>query len=147
MKLVIKEFNELTNTELYEIIRARLEIFFIEQKMYCRDLDGIDYRALHCFLEEGGQIVAYLRAYVLEDRPDVVKIGRVLSMKHGVGIGRKLMQAALPQIIDRLHCKTIFVSAQKQAVGFYQKIGFSVISDEFLEEGVLHVNMELNTNE
>jgi ElaA protein len=28
-------------------------------------------------------------------------------------------------------------------VGFYEKFGFKVVSDEFTEEGVLHVKMEL----
>ena len=39
--------------------------------------------------------------------------------------------------------KKITMDAQKHAVGFYEKFGFKVTSDEFLEEQVVHVVMEL----
>lgn len=32
---------------------------------------------------------------------------------------------------------------QKHAIGFYEKFGFRIVSDEFLEEGIIHVTMEL----
>ena len=40
-------------------------------------------------------------------------------------------------------CKKIAVHAQKQAVGFYEKMGFLTVSDEFLEEGIPHLTMEM----
>ena len=36
----------------------------------------------------------------------------------------------------------INLHAQKRAMGFYEKLGFITVSDEFLEEGVVHVSME-----
>ena len=33
------------------------------------------------------------------------------------------------------------MDAQKHAVPFYEKFGFLVISDEYLEEGIPHVDM------
>ena len=63
MKLQVKFFEELTTRELYEIVRSRTEIFLLEQHIICQDFDGVDYDALHCFLEENGKILAYLRAY------------------------------------------------------------------------------------
>ncbi len=42
-----------------------------------------------------------------------------------------------------MHPKKIVMDAQKYAIGFYEKFGFIVTSDEFLEEGVVHVKMEL----
>ena len=35
----------------------------------------------------------------------------------------------------------IYVNAQSQAVGFYEKMGFVVTSEEFLEEGIPHKAM------
>ena len=35
------------------------------------------------------------------------------------------------------------MDAQKHATGFYEKFGFQITSDDFLEEGVVHVVMEL----
>ena len=140
MELKIKLFDELTTRELYEIARARTEIFLMEQHIVCQDLDGIDYDALHCFLEEDGKLLAYLRAFCSKD---AVQIGRVLSLTHGVGHGTYLMERSLPEIKKRLRGERILLHAQTHAQGFYEKFGFAVTSPEFLEEGVPHVTMEL----
>lgn len=144
LKLKIKFFDELTTRELYEIARARTEIFLMEQRIVCRDLDGEDYRALHCFLEdENGTVMAYLRAMRSKEDAETVQIGRVLSLIHGVGLGKRLMQLSLPEILKHLPCKRLMLHAQTHAKDFYEKWGFAVTSDEFLEEGVPHVTMEM----
>ena len=43
MEFCAKFFDELTTKELYEIVRARTEVFLMEQKIICRDFDGEDY--------------------------------------------------------------------------------------------------------
>ena len=139
MELKVKPFDELTTRELYEIARARTQIFLMEQKIICQDLDGVDYDSLHCFLEKNGKLLAYLRAYKTANG---VKIGRVLSITHGVGHGTYLMEKALPEIKKRWHPARILLHAQAHAQGFYEKFGFAVTSPEFLEEGVPHVVME-----
>ncbi len=49
MHLVVKNFDELTTTELYEILKARVAIFVVEQNCVYQDLDDIDYDSLHVF--------------------------------------------------------------------------------------------------
>ena len=144
MNLIIKEFNELTTKELYEILKSRAEIFILEQNINYQDLDDIDYKSLHFFFEEDNHIIAYLRAFYKEDNKDIVKIGRVLTLKHNQGLGRKLLTESLPQIIKIMKPKKLTMDAQKYAIGFYQKFGFQVVSDEFIEEEILHVIMELD---
>ena len=39
--------------------------------------------------------------------------------------------------------KFIYIEAQCYAVGYYEKVGFEVCSDEFLEDGIPHVQMKL----
>lgn len=134
-------FDELTTRQLYEIARARTEIFLLEQRIVCQDLDGVDYDALHCFLEEDGKVLAYLRAYRDEDGD--VRIGRVLSVTHGIGHGSLLMKQAIPAIQRAFACERILIHAQKHAQGFYGEFGFRVTSPDFLEEGIPHVGMTL----
>lgn len=141
MELRIKFFDELTTRELYEIVRARTEIFLLEQKIICQDFDGIDYDSLHCFLWENGKVSAYLRAYLTED--GCIKIGRVLSITHGIGLGTKLMKESLPEIKSKLNCRTVVVHAQKHAQLFYESLGFTVTSPDYMEEGIPHVTMTL----
>lgn len=141
MKFIAKYFNELTSKELYEILKSRSEIFVIEQHITYQDMDNIDYNSLHCFIMENDRVIAYLRAFY-QDNEEIVKVGRVLTIEHGNGIGRKLMEKSLKAIKDKMNCKRIVMNAQKHAKGFYEKFGFIQTSDDFLEEGVVHVKME-----
>ncbi len=143
MNFVAKNFGELSLTELYEILRARSQIFILEQNMHCQDMDGIDFEARHFFLEEKGKILAYLRAFYTDDSKSVVKIGRVLSITHGVGLGADIMKRAIADIKKNMKCQILSLNSQKSAIGFYEKLGFKTVSDEFLEEGVIHLKMQL----
>ena len=139
MNFHTKRFDELTTRELYEILKARSEIFLLEQGIVCQDLDDVDYTSIHCFIEDDDKLVAYLRAYTDDEG---TKIGRVLTMTHGVWFGRLLMEKSIPVVTRQFNTDRIILHAQTQAQGFYEKLGFSVISNEFLEEGVPHVTME-----
>ena len=143
MNFVAKNFGELSLTELYEILKARSQIFILEQNMHCQDMDGIDFEARHFFLEEKGKVLAYLRAFYTDDSKSVVKIGRVLSITHGVGLGADIMKRAIADIKKNMKCQILNLNSQKSAIGFYEKLGFKTVSDEFLEEGVIHLKMQL----
>ena len=49
MDFFAKRFDELSTTELYEILKARSEIFVMEQNIHYQDMDDVDCRSLHCF--------------------------------------------------------------------------------------------------
>ena len=140
MEFYAKKFGELTNSEVYEILKSRMEVFLLEQKIVCLDTDDMDYKSLHCFFKEGDRVIAYLRAFEKEE--GTVKVGRVLTLEHRTGLGRKLMEMSFDEIIKVFKCSKIVVDAQKQAEGFYEKCGYVTVSGEFLEEGVVHVKME-----
>ena len=142
MDFVAKKFNELSASELYEILKARSQIFIVEQNINYNDMDDVDYNSMHCFIKDNNKIVAYLRAFCKDDY--TVKIGRVLTINHGNGLGRKLMEDSIVEIKNKLNCRKICVDAQKHAVGYYRRFGFNAVSDEFLEEGIVHISMELN---
>jgi len=141
MNFYAKKFNELTSRELYEILRSRAEIFVVEQSIKYVDMDGIDYDSLHCYIEDGGRVVAYLRAFYDDDGS--VKVGRVLTLRHGRGTGRTLMEKSISAILEKLPTDLIYVNAQQHAVGFYERLGFVGVSDVFYEEKIPHIRMEL----
>ena len=144
MKLIAKYFNQLTTTELYEILKARAEIFVVEQNCIYQDLDDIDYRSLHIFYKSDRKIIAYLRAFEKDSSAKIVQMGRVLTLTHGTGLGGKLLKEGLFQIKEKLNPSSIYIEAQCYATGFYEKEGFVISSDEFLEDGIPHVEMILN---
>ena len=141
MKLVSKYFEELTTTELYELLKVRSQVFVVEQNCIYQDLDDKDYRSLHVFYEEDREVLAYLRAFTKKE--GVVQIGRVLSTTHGIGLGGKILKEGLLQIQEKFHPKKIYLEAQCYAIGYYEREGFKVCSEEFLEDGIPHVEMEL----
>ncbi len=140
MNLTYKSFEELTKTELYEILRARAQIFIVEMGMNCQDLDREDYESRHYFYQQNGKVTAYLRAFLKDGK---VKIGRVLTAQHGIGLGRKFFTEALAQIKSDFPDKKLTLHSQKQVTGFYEKFGFKAVSKPFIEEGVEHIKMEL----
>jgi len=143
MEFIAKPFEELSTTELYEILKSRSEVFMLEQGIICQDMDDVDYRSLHCFYCDGGRVVAYLRAFRSDEAEDAFVIGRVLTLEHNNGMGSKLMNDTVALLKEDYKGKKISLHAQTQAIGFYEKCGFVIVSDEFMEEGVPHVTMEL----
>ena len=139
--LKTRYFKELNTTELYELLKARSEIFVVEQNCVYQDLDDRDYESLHVFYEEDGKVIAYLRAFRKEE--ETVQIGRVLTVKHGTGLGGKLLKEGVRQIQMKMNPKRIYIEAQSYAIGYYEREGFRVCSEEFLEEGIPHVQMVL----
>ena len=87
--------------------------------------------------------MAYTRAYPKSVDPMVVHMGRVLSIQHGIGLGGKILKDSIHIIREQMHAKKIYIEAQCHAIGFYEREGFVICSDEFLDEGIPHVKMEL----
>ena len=144
MEIVVKHFNELTLDELYEILKARAEVFIVEQNCAYQDLDDLDKEAYHVYLREDGEIVAYLRVVDKGKRFDEVSLGRVITLKRRCGYGSKVMKAGIEAARERFGAKEIKIGAQVQAKPFYERVGFRQISDEYLEENIPHVYMILD---
>lgn len=65
----------------------------------------------------------------------------VLKKWRHTGIGRRLI-LELEQIGKKQHCTLSRVHGEKQAIGFYEKLGYHVVSDEFIEDGIICVKLE-----
>ena len=109
MEVKSKFFSELSTTELYELLKARAEIFVVEQNCVYQDLDDKDYVSLHIFYEENGKVTAYLRAFQKDE--ETVQVGRVLTVKHGTGLGGKLLREGIQQIQSLMKPKRIYIEA------------------------------------
>jgi len=143
MNLVIKRFDALTTPELYAILAARVAVFVVEQQCPYPETDGKDFAAYHLFYEENGAILAYLRILDAPEGTRRVHIGRVLTTRRGCGFGKALMLEALTVARTRMRADSVYLEAQSYARGFYEALGFTQISDEFLEDGIPHIGMEL----
>ena len=141
--ITTKRFSDLKLEELYGILRVRSEVFVTGQKCLYVDPDGRDFGSVQVFASKGERIIACLRIYGKE--AGVVQIGRVAVIEslRGSGIGRMMMRQAISHVTENSSDEKIYLEAQTYAIGFYEKLGFKVISDEFLDEGIPHKGMEL----
>jgi predicted GNAT family N-acyltransferase len=57
------------------------------------------------------------------------------------GVGQGLIQFA-EQFALQKNVNKIEMNARKYAVGFYEKLGYNIIDNEFLEVGIPHFKME-----
>lgn len=135
----VRRFDELSTDELYAIVQARCEIFVLELGMRCRDFDGRDRDAYHVFCVHGGTLVSYMRALC---DGSALTLGRVLTVTHGIGLGRELMEEGLRRLSQLFKFDTVVLHSQKHAVGFYRALGFVCCGEEYIEEGVPHVTMQ-----
>ena len=90
---------------------------------------------------EYGNILAC--CMLVEEKSDVVKLRQmaVLNVVQGKGIGRALMQFAENLARDHGY-KILTMHARKNAVGFYEKMGYKVKGDEFQEVSIPHYEMQ-----
>lgn len=140
MSIIIKSFDELSPRELFEIVRARFEVFVGEQHILEPEYDDVDYRSVHLYMEEGGKVIAYARLFH-GDAPSEWCLGRMLTIRRKQGLGAAIIDAAKQYVKDR-GGKRILLHSQLQAKGFYERQGFSVCSEVFEEAGIPHVMME-----
>ncbi len=156
LTLKIKSFEELSAREVYEILGARCDVFTVEQKICYPDADGVDLHSLHVWLEtRDGTVEAYLRLYREDDgagKPTgahdsttagPVHMGRVLTRRHGEGLGRRVVEAGIEAAWTRMGANEILLHSQEYCIGFYEKMGFRVCSGLFDEAGIPHAEMRL----
>lgn len=144
MKLYVKRFEELSVDDLYSIMKVRSEVFVVEQKIIYVDQDGKDKFAYHVYIKDKEEIVAYLRVLDKGISDKNVAIGRVLTTKRGLGLGKKIVEEGIKVAHDLMGAEYIFIEAQSYLLRFYKSLGFIQTSEEFMDEGILHVNMVLD---
>ena len=143
MTFKFKDFNELTTDELYDILQLRVEIFVVEQDCVYNDIDGLDKDGTHQFLKKDGEIVAYSRLLKPGTRFPDYSIGRVVvnQSERGTGLGIEMMKEAKTFILNKWGATKIKISAQKYLQKFYEDLGFEIVTEEYLEDGIPHFGM------
>ena len=143
MNTVVKTFDELAKDELYEIMKLRVDVFVVEQQCVYPEIDGKDPGAIHVLVDDRGELVAYARVLPPGISFEEASIGRVIAKRRGAGLGRRVMEASIAAARKSFDTPGIRIEAQSYAKGFYEQLGFRQTSDEFLDEGIPHMEMYL----
>ena len=136
-------FADLGVDNLHDALQLRSRVFILEQGPYL-DVDGHDRSAWHLLgRNEAGTLVAYLRVVDPGVKFNEPSIGRVITSPEirGTGLGRSLMREGLAGCAKHWPGQAVRISAQARLQRFYAELGFSVASDEYLEDGIPHLEM------
>ena len=138
-----RRFEDLGVDGVYDMLALRAKVFVLEQGPYL-DPDGADRQSWHLLgRNAAGELVAYLRVLDPGVKFDEVSIGRVVvdAALRGQGIGHALMREGLARCGAAWPGQAIRIGAQAHLQRFYVQHGFRTVSEEYLEDGIAHVQM------
>ena len=141
MELITRTFDELSAAELHKIYSLRCAVFVVEQNCPYQDIDEHDRHALHLWLEEDGEMLAYLRVLPAGETFDEPSLGRVIAVRRREGLGSRIVAEGIRTARERFGAESIRIEAQTYARRLYEKLGFIQVSEEFLEDGSPHIQM------
>jgi len=137
--------DELKPAQLYDMLALREAIFVVEQNCIYQELDGRDKVAQHLLVTQQETVIACLRILPPTVAQTRVRIGRVAvsATWRKQGLARLMVQNAIDKIRLDYPSSGIHLDAQTYLQGFYQSLGFQVCGEEFLEDGIPHIAMQL----
>jgi len=145
---VVGSFDNLTKCELYAMFRLRVNVFVVEQNCAYNEIDGQDHlpSTVHYLGYDDSTLCCYARQLAPAEGSDAVRIGRVVVGQghRGAGLATVLLQKIINDITAANAQQAIALSAQTVAVKLYQQLGFVIVSDEYLEDDIPHVDMLLS---
>ena len=140
-------FHQLSLMEFHDAIHLRETVFVLEQNCVYLDVDGKDPHSWHLLGYQENtptpQLVAYLRVVPPGLKYKEHSLGRVVTAPsvRGSGTGRALVKKAIELLTQEFGPHPIRISAQAHLEKFYGSFGFKTVSEEYLEDGIPHVEM------
>ena len=131
--------------ELSECMYIRRMSFIVEKNIpESIEVDSFDTypsKMMHFLVLKEDMPVSTFRASIIEN--NTVKLQRICTLKEyrGKGYGKVAMDYAY-DYFKNMGLKRLYLHSQEDSVGFYEKCGFKVISDMFLEADIPHYEME-----
>lgn len=142
----VRGFSELSNIELYDLLKLRNEVFIVEQNCAYLDLDDKDQKAKHVLVYHKNRLAAYARCFPEGiSYTDAASIGRVIIKKEyrNNKWGYPIMEFCIKLCFRLSKEKKITISAQSHLSKFYGKCGFVTEGETYLEDNIPHIKMSL----
>jgi predicted GNAT family N-acyltransferase len=135
--LTVPVFSALCNLAF----QLRREVFVIEQRVPPElENDAEDLTAIHMVAICNGDVCGALRIVI---RPEHHKIGRVAVGQafRGRGIARAMMLKAM-DAYGGAAAGRFYLTAQADKVSLYEKLGYKVFGQPFMDAGIAHLAMK-----
>ncbi|MCO6047766.1 GNAT family N-acetyltransferase [Aeoliella sp. ICT_H6.2] len=121
-------------------LRNRLLRVPLGLDIYAEDLPA-EREQLHYGLFDGELLVGCAIAILKSDQHAKIRQMAVDTGLQAQGLGRQLLTAAEDDLRQR-GIQWLELAARIEAVGFYEKLGYQTVGDEFVEVGIPHRHME-----
>lgn len=129
-----------TEAQLQDAFSIRKKVFVEEQQVPIEiEIDEHEDNSAHFVLYDEDKPVGAGRFRILDGKGKVERIC-ILSEYRGNGSGIQIM-LGIEEYAKSLPVKELVLNSQSYAVPFYEKLGYSVVSDEFLDAGIPHRKM------
>lgn len=140
---ILKKFEELSPYQLYAVLQLRNEVFVVEQHCVFQDADDKDQDSYHLMGFADNKLVAYTRLVPPGVSYTEMSIGRVVTSPavRRTGAGRELMEKSIDSCYRLFGEGSIKIGAQLYLKAFYGSLGFSQVSEVYLEDGIEHIYM------
>ena len=104
------------------------------------DLAGEENQLHFGLFEPGGELVACAAAVVVSPAEARIRQMAVAPARQGKGLGQRLMEGMEKDLRAR-GVRVFALNARRSAVGFYEKLGYAIAGDEFVDLTVPHFRM------
>ena len=129
-----------TKEEKNQAFQIRTTVFVEEQKVSMEEeIDEFEDSAIHFLGYENNLPVAASRLRWLDDYGKLERVC-ILKEHRGQSYGTDMINRMELEVTNKGYTKTK-LNAQTRAVDFYKRLGYTVVSDEFLDAGIPHVTM------
>ena len=137
----IKKVLFTNKNDIEKCFLIRKEVFVNEQKCDPKDEYENEEDSIHFLLIDDNTAVATAR---YRQTKNGIKMERfaVLKEMRGKGYGLLILNHMITDLSNNKLVK--YLHAQVQVVGFYEKVGFKKIGEQFDEVGIMHYKMILN---
>ncbi len=133
----------MSRDDVFEMVLLRTEVFFVEQRINEQDFDAADRdeRTLHLWIPDHRGCAAYLRVAELDEPERGARrtFGRVAvrADRRHEGLATQLIR----EVLDRFGGEALTIHAQEYVVRLYERFGFEVVGERFIEAGLDHRTM------
>lgn len=141
MNILVKKVS--TSEEIKRCLAIRQKVFVIGQNVPIdEEVDGKDEASHHYLLFVDNHAVGVARVRYVDDFAKIERVA-ILDEYQGKGLGKRIMEGVLTDIKKNGGALIAKLSAQTYAISFYEKLGFSLCGEEYLDAGILHRDMKL----
>jgi predicted GNAT family N-acyltransferase len=139
----IRCFPVANDQDMKTCLDIRKTVFVDEQHVpSALEMDGLDRAARHFGVRMDQEIVGTCRVRLVGSAAKIERVA-VLKEHRSRGIGGVLMKYILQELSKTGDIQLFKLSAQMEAVAFYEKLGFRTRGAEYMEAGMPHYEMIL----